>query len=637
MPETVTALSDFHFLRPVVLWLLPLSLGLFFLLKQQYQGNNAWQKVIDDHLLKHLLPEHSKGSSFKGLPLIGLVTFLVGTMALAGPSFIKQPMPVVKNQEALVVVLDLTLSMHAEDIKPSRLVAAKRKIEDLLRLRQDGLFGLVVFSGSAHTVVPLTDDKATLLNMLPALDPKIMPSLGNNVMSGIEQATGLFQSAGIPSGKILLITDELRPKQIQTIADYLPDSIKLSIIGVGTEEGAPIPYDGFLKDNKTGAIILAKLNWPELQKAARKAGFAATLRTASDQDIERLRLTDGSQGVEDKTKKDRQADLWIDSGHWLLILLIPCFLGFFRRGWLLIGLVMLLPDDTWALDWKDLWQTSNQQGQTLLEEGKSSEAAEAFDNPQWKSAAYYQNKDYEKALAGYQAIEDKSADTHYNLGNTYTQLGNYDKAIEAYDEALKQNPDLADAKANKALVEKLKEQQEQQQQNQQGGDNNQDQQHDQKQQNDNQQASDDQQESQQGNSSESEEQDSQSGQQSQDSAEQQQQQQQQQQQEADSTDEKTPSTDSSKAQEDNRSETEQSQAASSDEKDNGEEHTEQSQVAEQPSPENIQKQEETRALKQFLNQLPDDPGGLLRRKFEAQYRENRRNNTVIDKESDQVW
>jgi Ca-activated chloride channel family protein len=454
----------FHFLRPEIFWLLPLVGLVFWFYKTQQSSASQWKQTIDAQLLAHLLPD-KQNQSRTWLPILAACLLTLLIIAFAGPAWDKQKQPVVKNQDALVIVLDNTLSMLAEDKKPTRSVVAKRKIEDLLKRRTDGLTALVVFSGSAHTVTPLTDDRKTILALLPAIDPKIMPSFGNNVVDGIEQALSLFNQTGTTKGRILLLTDEIKPEQFSIINRLLPDSIDLSIISIGTATGAPIPYDGFLKDPKSGAIILAKVNVKEMAKESRTFGFAFSESTFNDTDLERLGLTRNNQTInQTDNTQSRQSSLWIDQGVWLLWLALPLALLLFRRGWLFMIIPFLYIQESDALDWPSLWQTKDQQAQTLFNEGNVKAAAESFKNDRWKAAAEYKAKDYEKAIETYNALEEKSAEDYYNLGNAYTQAKKYNEAIDAYDDALKKDKENNDAKANRAIAEALKKQQKEQDQ-----------------------------------------------------------------------------------------------------------------------------------------------------------------------------
>ena len=139
-----------------------------------------------------------------------LVAWILATIAIAGPVWRQTPQPVHEREDALVVIFDLTKSMLATDVKPDRLVRAKRKLIDLLELREEGVTALIVFSGDAHVVSPLTDDTKTIAAMIPALSPDLVPAPGSALAPALVKAVDLFRDGGTASGRILIITDEIR-------------------------------------------------------------------------------------------------------------------------------------------------------------------------------------------------------------------------------------------------------------------------------------------------------------------------------------------------------------------------------------------------------------------------------------------
>ncbi len=281
-------LSTFHFLRPWVLLFLPIVVLLVFFAHRQIRQNNAWKQWIDPTLLKQMLV-HKAGRQWL-LPwwLISLPIAL-GVIGLAGPSWEKIPQPVIQKQNALVVVLDLSPSMNSQDIKPSRLAISRFKLIDLLKQRNEGQTGLVVYAGEAHIVTPLTDDVETLINLLPVLKPSLLPIRGSNVEAGIAQAIKLLKDSALNEGDILLLSDGVAKTAIEDIHDQLDGSgYKLSVMAVGTSDGGPIPSgQGFIKDQH-GNIVIAKTDLGGLQSLAdNNRGPFVTLQ-AGEQDLQRL-------------------------------------------------------------------------------------------------------------------------------------------------------------------------------------------------------------------------------------------------------------------------------------------------------------------------------------------------------------
>ena len=326
-------LSEFHFIRPFwLLAILPWFIILGLTLKNKLNQGN-WSNVCDAELLPYILQEKAVTRSHWTLSATALASFL-SIVALAGPTWERLPTPVFRNASALVIVLDLSRSMDAEDIKPSRLVRARYKIADILKRRKDGQTALLVYAGDAFTVTPLTEDTDTINNQLSALTTGIMPVQGSNTGLALEKAVDLFKQAGLQKGQILLVTDGVNMHKTLPIVESL-GAYKLFILGVGTAEGAPIKTSGggFLKDRQ-GNIVIAKLNHSELQQLAQVGGGTLQILTGSDRDIEALTVTIDSQTTQQAKDAEHELllDQWAEKGPWLLLIILPMALFSFRRG-----------------------------------------------------------------------------------------------------------------------------------------------------------------------------------------------------------------------------------------------------------------------------------------------------------------
>lgn len=199
-------LLGIHLMRPGWLFLLLPALLLALWLWRRRASSGGWSDAIDPALLPYLLSERAGRRRRNYLPWLFLA-WLLAVIAAAGPSTQKIPQPIHQTQDALVLVLDLSYSMKATDLAPSRLDRARQKILDLLAARKEGQTGLVAFAGDAHVVTPLTDDNPTIANLLPALSPDMMPLAGSDAAAAIALARELLHSAGISNGRILLLTD----------------------------------------------------------------------------------------------------------------------------------------------------------------------------------------------------------------------------------------------------------------------------------------------------------------------------------------------------------------------------------------------------------------------------------------------
>ena len=621
--------SQLHLLRPLAL--LGLIPALIAVVLAQWRKRSAgnWEKIINPALLPYLMQGETSKKQ-RGMIWV-LLAWMIACLALAGPSWQKLPQPVHKKDAALILIMDLSPSMLAEDVKPSRLERARFKLIDILKNRSEGFSALVVYGGAAYTLTPLTEDSNTIISLVPVLHPALLPEYGSNTEDAIETALELAVNGGYQQGDLLLITDEVSRSAFNTIQSMMSKAgkFRLSILGVGTEQGAPIPTgaSGFAKD-RNGAIIIPKLSPASLQMLAQNNGGIYAGMSADDSDIEAL-LATTEELFPDATKElERSFDLWDDQGFWLAFLLLPIILLSFRKGNIAIMLLapVLFSDPASALGWQDLWKTADQQASEALDSGDAATAQSLFKDSQWRGSAAYKAGDYESAISDY--LDFDSADSHYNRGNALAHSGDLDGAIEAYDQALAMNPDMEDAQANRELLEQLKQQQEQQQE-QQDSENSED--------SDSEQSQDQQ-------SQDSQPQDSDSDSESQDSQDQQSQDQEQSDpqdpQQQDPSDQepeaKEGEPEESEEQESQQEEQNAAELAKEPAKEPAEEPS-----TEQPSKEQSEAEKQAQQeLEQWLRRVPDDPGGLLREKFRYQSRQRaleRRRPAPPNNEQQERW
>jgi Ca-activated chloride channel family protein len=548
-------LADFHWLRPAWLLAIPLVVAVAVLLARRQLGAGNWRNVIDPALMPYVLSRApGRGTDYRWW-LLGLGGIIVSA-ALAGPAWERVDQPVFRAEQALVVALDLSRSMDAQDIAPSRLERAKLKIFGLLERRQSGQTALLVYTANAFTVTPLTDDTETIAALVNSLSTDIMPSRGSYPEVGIRKGQSLLEQAGVGIGEVLLVTDGgSSPAAEKAARDLREAGFALSILGVGTREGAPIPRlaGGFVTNNR-GELAVARLEERGLRDLAAAGGgqFAVLATDNSDLDL----LLSGEVSAAAAAAGDENSlstDQWREEGPWLVLLLLPLAALAFRKGWVLVLVIFIV--------------------------------------------ARYQAGDY----AGSAAEFAESGDTRnlYNLGNAMAQQREFDAAIDAYEQVLEMDPANEDAQYNLDLVKSLKDQQEQEQQAQ--GD---DQQSTENPGGEGQESDGDSEQDQQGQegSSESE----------------------QQSQESDSSQRG----EEEMSEEDLQALQEELQRAA-EEAEQGEQPQ---QLTEAELAELRQQQEQQQAMEQWLRRIPDDPGGLLRRKFRYQYQRYGK-----DQEGRDVW
>ena len=598
-------IEQFHFLRPW--WLvafLPL-LGLLWHLYQTRRLSKSWQRVVDTELLPHLLAGRTEIRRQWWLSGVALVGFLA-ILALAGPTWEKLAQPIFKQKSALVVALDLSHSMDASDIKPNRLTRARLKIADILAQRREGQTALIVYAAQAFSVTPLTDDSETINTLLPSLSTDMMPAQGSRADAALELAYTLFHNAGVTHGDILIVSDGFNPVEATAMEALLAQKseFRVSVLGIGSTAGGPVPLreGGFLK-NAGGSIVIVRLEQEAMRSVAQQTGGAYRQISTDDTDINALlKLMQVNPFEREAVASDQHADIWREQGPWLLLLLLPIVALGFRRGVLLILPLVLIPvaPDAQALEWDALWQNSNQRASQQFERGDHARAAELFDQPEWKASSLFRNKDYDQALQYWQNLDTESA--HYNQGNTLAKLGRLEEALKAYEQTLKINPQHEDARYNKQQVEealKQQQQQEDQKQDNQGQENQSEEQ--------NQQQNDDAQQSGESAQDQANQDASQnSGSDAQDQAMQNQ----------------SPESDRPE-----QSQAQQEQAEAEDPLKSSAEEQADAQAAEPEAVSSLEQQLSEQAAEQWLRKIPDDPGGLLRRKFRYQY-QNRGDSTT---------
>lgn len=447
-------MQHLHFLRPEwFLALIPLAL-LIWRLARRSAGAGNWRGACDPQLLPYLLEPGEGGRSRWGLAAIGLAG-LAGITALAGPAWKQLPQPVFQSNSALVIALDLSRSMNATDITPDRLTRARFELQDILRQRREGQTALLVYAATPFVVTPLTTDTQTIASQVSALDTGLMPSQGSRPDLAFDKALQLLQQAGTSRGEVLFITDGLGDIAPETLLGARPAWVGISVLAAGTREGAPVPREdgGFLTDSM-GEIVMPKLEAEPLQRLAAQGHGRYVELKPGDQDTRYLLDPLEQHADEDATEQEGLVtERWREEGPWLVLALLPLAALGFRRGLLMLPLILLLPlpEPALALGWQDLWQRPDQQGAQALEQGDPARAAELFQDPDWQAAAHYKAGEYEQALEGLKDRDD--ADGLYNRGNTLAKMGRLPEAKAAYQEALKRNPEHADAKYNLKLVE----------------------------------------------------------------------------------------------------------------------------------------------------------------------------------------
>ena len=326
-------IDSFHFLRPwLLLALIPVSLILFFEFMRGAQ-RSSWQKVIDPQLLQFQLGAQ-QDTTKKWQHLLTLSACALVILAMAGPVWDQRPLPVFRDQLARVIVLDVSRSMDANDVEPSRITRARYKVRDILEKSHNIQVGLIAFGAAAYVISPLTDDVRTITAMVPSLSTGIVPVQGSDLSAALRESMNLMRGAGVEVGEVVLLSDEAPGAvDLEVARELSANGYVLSVLAVGTEEGAPIPDRGsFLKDS-AGNIVVPGLNLASLRQLAETGGGRFAQLSADDSDIGML-VSDESRlkAAKKRVAENKQTDTWIERGPWLLLPLLPYVAFLFRKG-----------------------------------------------------------------------------------------------------------------------------------------------------------------------------------------------------------------------------------------------------------------------------------------------------------------
>ena len=494
-------IEPFHFLRPAwLLLLIPVISGVVYLRKFAQPG-----AISNRSIARHLLPALtvSGGDNHWCNPVnAGVLVLALSVLLMAGPAWQRQATPFVEDQAVLVIALDLSNTMSQTDIQPSRLERAKQKIIDLLALRGNARTGLIAYSGSAHQVLPPSNDPEIIRQFLAALDSSMMPTPGKfpeKIIPLAQQMLSQVSTEPNAPGTLLLIGDGMAPDTLTQFERFFETApYQLIVLGIGLtelEEGAAV-------DGQFGGAHLA-LQEEALGALADTAGGKYLSVTPDKSDVRRInRLIDQHLSVADQSDRP-----WKDIGYYLLYPIALIFLLWFRRGWTLnaclalcfISAVQIAPPaaaqaqeaaqvretaqarkaaqaqnpaiaqeqnkflgskpgphslfDTIEDEFLNLWLTPDQQGRFYFERGDYARSAQRFDDPAWKGMAFYYAENFAASAEMFRQIDSPAG--RFNLANALAQGQHYVQAVKVYAQVLGENPEHAGALKNSKLVQTI--------------------------------------------------------------------------------------------------------------------------------------------------------------------------------------
>jgi len=466
MPD-LGPLADLHFLRPSWLWGMAPALVLFVVVRRRDDPTLRWRGLIDPHLLDALRIK-PKGRGFPRPAGVAFAALVLGCLGAAGPAWEREPSPFTEDKAPLVVALDLSESMLAIDVPPTRLERAKEKIRDLLARREGARTGLVAYAGSAHLVLPPTDDASALETYLAVLDPSVMPKAGKAAAAALAHAQEMLAGDETP-GSILFLTDGIPAGEQAAFRRAAAGRDSLLVLAVGTSEGGPLREGKGFAHDAAGRRVVARLDREGLESLARDTGVFVATATRDARDVDRLQAH--IQSHLEAVQAANPTARWKDAGYWLTIPVALLGALWFRRGWtvrwaavLVFGLAAARPalaqtgpapappaSEGWRF--ADLWLTKDQQGRLAFERGDFAGAAALFRDPMWRGVAACRAGDWDAAVDAFARLE--SPEGLFDLGNAYAHRGDLPVAVQAYEQALAVRPGWREARENRDRVAAL--------------------------------------------------------------------------------------------------------------------------------------------------------------------------------------
>lgn len=414
----------FHFLRPWWLLLLPLVAVLWWATRRPRRQGDAPADMIAPHLRAALTIGAAGRGRVRPIDGVALVLALCAIGA-AGPTWSRVADPFMAQSAPLVVALKVAPSMEEADVAPTRLERGKQKIRDLLDLRAGASTALVAYAGTAHVVVPMSEDPAVMRPYLEGLTPDVMPEEGDRAAEALALAGTLLGTQTSPGG-VLFVTDTLDPADVAALDE--PAAPALAVL-----EMLPQGVDDRGLDGLSAPVV----------RVSADGGDVAALQRTLDAAYRQAMLENSDQP-------------WNDRGRWLALPAALLALIWFRRGWTmrwaLVALALAAPQPAEAgiADW---FLTPDQQGRLAYERRDYGRAASLFVDPLWRGYALYRDGQYAEAAAVLQRVD--TAQAAFIQGMAHIKSRAYRDGVRAFQTALARDPHDPEAARNLAVARRI--------------------------------------------------------------------------------------------------------------------------------------------------------------------------------------
>ena len=429
MSELAVIVDAFHFIRPLWLLLLPVVAAFWWMVRRARMHRQPPAGGLAPHLRAALTVGASSGGRLRPIDGVALTLALL-VLGASGPTWSRVPDPFAAQSAPVVVALEVTPTMEGDDVAPSRLERGKQKVRDLLELRAGARTALVAYAGSAHVVVPMTEDPDVMVPYLEGLSPEVMPKEGARADDALQLSAELLAQEEAPGG-VLFVADRLDPADVATLE--APDAPALTVLAM-LPEGT---RDRGLDQLSNAAVVPV---------------------TPDDSDVRRIDRTLNAAYRQAMLENADQP--WQDRGHLLAWPAALLTLLWFRRGWTMrwaaiatLALILSAPQPARADGVADWFFTPEQQGRLAYQRKDYAHAAELFTDPLWRGYALYRDGQYEAAAEVLGRVE--TAEAAFIQGMADIKSRSYRDGVRAFEMALERDPDYPNAVENLAVAREI--------------------------------------------------------------------------------------------------------------------------------------------------------------------------------------
>jgi len=466
--------NDFNFAQPLWLYallLIPLGWGWYKYWQRISKANlSGLNKFIDEKLLPHLLIKSNNDHKIVNYGWLYAVLTTCLVIALANPRWSYEDLDAYQTTASMVILLDLSASMNATDITPSRIIRARQSIEDLLNLSKGLKIGLVGFAGNAHLISPVTDDLATVKTYVPALDTDLTNLQGNSLHQALQMGGELLANEPGDQKSILLVSDGNFTSDdfSKELALLKSRGINVHVLGIGTANGAPYKNNSGALHKSQGKLVVSKLNAAVLQTIAKQGHGIYTESVNNDTGVKAI-LRKAEHNSQDDQVVSGKVRQWQDRYYWFIFPAAIILLYLMRQRVLYVYIAIILAgiantSDVLALDLSNAFKNSEQQGQRAYVNAAFQSASELFNDPYRKGVALYRAGQYEQAEQQFSKASSNNIkiDAQYNAGNAQMQQRKWRAAIKSYEAVLGIEPDHFAAQHNLEIARRMLDEQDDQ-------------------------------------------------------------------------------------------------------------------------------------------------------------------------------